>query len=58
MGFKLHSKFGLMFLLTLVINGFGQIPDTLWTKTYGGIYGEFTNSVIQTFDGADYKFIL
>ena len=28
-----------------------QSGDTLWTKTYGGIYSDKCSSVIQTFDG-------
>jgi len=30
---------------------FAQAPDTLWTKTYGGIYDDIAYSVKQTSDG-------
>ncbi len=32
-------------------NLFAQAPDTLWTKTYGGIDHDYGFSVQQTYDG-------
>jgi hypothetical protein len=30
---------------------FAQAPDTLWTKTFGGVWDEFGQSIQQTLDG-------
>jgi hypothetical protein len=39
-------------LLLLLAQGLAQPnPDTLWTRTYGGGYGDYTSSVQQTVDG-------
>jgi hypothetical protein len=41
----------LMSLICICGNLLGNAPDTLWTKTYGGVYREIGNSVYQTSDG-------
>ncbi len=40
------SMYGDIWILKLKSNG-----DTLWTKTYGGQYNDYANSIKQTFDG-------
>jgi hypothetical protein len=42
---------GLMFIVMLVTLGYTQAPDTLWTRTYGGLYPDEGWSVQQTADG-------
>jgi hypothetical protein len=46
----LKMTFVLVFCLGLIQVGFAQ-PDTLWTKTFGGLNDEECNCVIQTSDG-------
>ena len=41
----------ILLLLSGTFNLFAQAPDTLWTRTYGGIANEAGNSVQQTTDG-------
>ncbi len=41
----------LILLLTFATAIFAQAPDTLWTRTYGGAFGEFVKCVRQTTDG-------
>ena len=57
---KLQKKFILLgaVILFCVVNLllynillFAQGPDTLWTKTFGGIHDDYGYSVAQTFDG-------
>ena len=42
--------FSLVVILTVSVSAFSQ-PDTLWTRTYGGSYGDGGSSVQQTTDG-------
>ena len=42
--------FSLVVVLTVSFSAFSQ-PDTLWTRTYGGSYGDGGSSVQQTTDG-------
>ncbi|UCD18817.1 MAG: hypothetical protein JSU64_05155 [candidate division WOR-3 bacterium] len=42
---------GGMFIVMAVTFAHTQVPDTLWTKTYGGAGEESGNSVQQTSDG-------
>jgi len=44
-------KFTFVLLICIYGNLFGQAPDTLWTKTYGGNAIEEAHSVHQTTDG-------
>jgi len=37
--------------LLIQFTSFAQAPDTMWTKTYGGINDETGYSVQQTLDG-------
>jgi hypothetical protein len=51
---KFETKIRIIFLLLLIFLPsylFSQAPDTLWTKTYGGLGTEAGNSVKQTLDG-------
>ncbi len=43
--------FTCVFLLTLTSRIYSQIPDTIWTKTFGGSLADVGNSVMQTNDG-------
>ena len=38
-------------IIAISQNALAQAPDTLWTKTFGGIKGEYGRSVAQTTDG-------
>jgi len=46
-----HFSLPCIVILLLAANLFAQGPDTLWTKTYGGIEGDAGYSVCQTSDG-------
>jgi len=50
----LKKRWELLTIFLLIISflqiGFAQAPDTLWTRTYGGIDRENGNCVKQTFD--------
>ena len=48
MGSNLKTSFFVIFLMSGL---FAQAPDTLWTKTFGGINDEVCRRVIQTSDG-------
>ena len=48
--FKILFISGLIVLLQLG-NLFVQCPDTLWTRTYGGVDNDYCLSVQQTSDG-------
>ncbi len=48
--FKTLFISGILILL-LVVNLSAQVPDTMWTKTYGGSYDDGGESVQQTTDG-------
>jgi len=37
--------------IILIAVSYSQIPDTVWTKTFGGALADVGNSVIQTNDG-------
>jgi hypothetical protein len=43
--------FSMITFLLLMQNTFTQVPDTLWTRTYGGIHDAWGNDVQQTSDG-------
>ncbi|HXS37792.1 MAG TPA: T9SS type A sorting domain-containing protein [Flavipsychrobacter sp.] len=38
----------IIFFLLFAINGYGQGPDIVWAKTYGGTKGDFGNWIQQT----------
>jgi len=38
-------------IILVAIQAHSQAPDTMWTKTFGGIYTDWGNSVQQTIDG-------
>ena len=45
-----------VYILAITLAGFfatayAQAPDTLWTRTYGGVDDDFGSSVQQTSDG-------
>jgi hypothetical protein len=42
---------GVLAILMAVSVGYAQIPDTLWTKTYGGSEDDWASAVVQTSDG-------
>jgi hypothetical protein len=42
---------GLLVILIALTTGYAQIPDTLWTKTYGGAEDDQAYAVMQTSDG-------
>ena len=46
-----RSIFFLGAIIFYIIPLFAQAPDTLWTKTYGGLYNDEGLCVQQTFDG-------
>ncbi|MCK4234332.1 T9SS type A sorting domain-containing protein [candidate division WOR-3 bacterium] len=48
---KQKLTFGVIILLLLGVNLFAQAPDTLWTRTYGGVENDVGYSVQQTSDG-------
>ncbi|HQV31422.1 MAG TPA: FlgD immunoglobulin-like domain containing protein [Calditrichia bacterium] len=41
----------LLLLLAISLTGFAQIPDTLWSRTYGESSTDYIDAVIQTADG-------
>jgi hypothetical protein len=41
----------ILFIIFLSFGLFAQYPDTLWTRTYGWVYDDWGNSVLQTSDG-------
>ncbi|MBE0571456.1 MAG: T9SS type A sorting domain-containing protein, partial [Ignavibacteriaceae bacterium] len=48
---KAIKYFTCIVLLTLTSRIYSQIPDTIWTKTFGGTLADVGNSVKQTNDG-------
>lgn len=48
---KTLKYFVCILFLTLTSRIYSQIPDTIWTKTFGGSLGDVGNSVKQTNDG-------
>jgi hypothetical protein len=44
------KSIAILSLMIVASFGYTQIPDTLWTKTYGGEYRDWGNSVQQTTD--------
>jgi hypothetical protein len=47
----MKTTFFLLSILVVAVGALAQPPDTLWTRTYGGMGGDIGNDVIQTNDG-------
>ena len=45
------KNIGLLVIAAIVTFGYAQAPDTLWTKTYGGVGDDYANSILLTGDG-------